>query len=251
MGGKAFHQDLPPESLPRLSPLAYNTLKSHLLPRIDALYALVGVPAEAPEKADYGDLDFVVANPHGDVTHEQIKEALGAVLVKESEVTSNYAVPLDDGSKYCQVDVHVCSDAEDWERVMFFHSYGDLGMIIGAIVRRSGMSAGTKGLRVPYFFQHLPTPMLTMRTRLLECPHPYLLSTSRHLQTRFVHFWVSRWMLGDQDLVIDVPFSDGFLVHSFLILPIFNESRKTTQKNDSAMTEPCIRNSWNGLVISL
>jgi hypothetical protein len=30
-------------------------------------------------------------------------------------------------SRYYQVDIHVCADDDEWERIFFYHSYGDLG----------------------------------------------------------------------------------------------------------------------------
>lgn len=49
---------------------------------------------------------------------------------------------------YFQVDVHVCTDKDEWDRIMFCHSYGDLGMILGLIARNVGLSLGSKGLKV-------------------------------------------------------------------------------------------------------
>jgi hypothetical protein len=44
--------------------------------------------------------------------------------------------------------VHVCTDKEEWTRVIFFNSYGDLGMILGLIARNVGLQLGIKGLKV-------------------------------------------------------------------------------------------------------
>jgi hypothetical protein len=102
--------------------------------------------------------------------------------------TSNFAIPVskgewDDlghgaeearhrstsgGDLYYQVDVHVCADDEEWERIFFDHSYGDLGesfrsrrccpllraeprtlgMILGLVARNNCLALGSKGLRV-------------------------------------------------------------------------------------------------------
>jgi hypothetical protein len=53
---------------------------------------------------------------------------------------------------YFQVDVHVCMDKDEWDRIMFYNSYGDLGMILGLIGKNAGLSLGSKGLKVcsPY-----------------------------------------------------------------------------------------------------
>lgn len=49
---------------------------------------------------------------------------------------------------YYQVDVHVCMDKDEWDRIMFYNSYGDLCMILGLIARNAGLSLGQKGLKV-------------------------------------------------------------------------------------------------------
>jgi hypothetical protein len=120
------------------------------------------------------DLDFVVAGPKSignsaddarEPTHDDIKQGLGATIVVplEANRTSNFAIPItkewvDQGSNvnedtpqqeiYCQVDVHVCADKDEWDRIVFFHGFGDLGMILGLVARNCGFSLGTKGLKV-------------------------------------------------------------------------------------------------------
>lgn len=177
MGGNAFHS-LPPSAFPRIPPKIYHALKARLLPHIQTLYTHVAVPFEAPEKSDHGDLDWVVAGPKSgtdgqvNVPHAEVCTALGAKhhIPMEGNRTSNFAVPVaigewaslghakeeeegrqgadSDGEIYYQVDVHVCADKAEWDRVVFFHAYGDLGMILGLIARNNGLALGTKGLKV-------------------------------------------------------------------------------------------------------
>lgn len=166
MGGRAFLQLLPNATFPRLNPATYGVLKQTLLARVEEMYSAVSVPAEAPEKVDHGDLDFLVAEPCDGLLHEDIKSALGATATIENEGprTSNFAVPLsahgivvpstggkgavDNHEAMIQVDIHVCEDREDLDRIKFLHSYGDLGMILGVIPRGVGLQMGTKGLKV-------------------------------------------------------------------------------------------------------
>ncbi|KAF7973730.1 hypothetical protein HWV62_14296 [Athelia sp. TMB] len=131
---------------------------------------------EAPEKADYGDLDFLVAGPklaatstegvHTDVSHEDVQRALGAHSLIALPGTSNYAISItnewrthtpSDSSPAaeaepvavsCQVDVHVCADKTEWELHRFMHGYGDVGMILGLFARNVGLSLGTVGLKI-------------------------------------------------------------------------------------------------------
>jgi hypothetical protein len=136
MGGKAFHQQLSPDVFPRIPTAVYEKIKGRVLPRLQSLYRRVGVPPEAPEKADHGDLDFLVVGPAAGVDINDVKGALGATLsiCCEGNRTSNFAIPVDasewegvQADAYCQVDVHVCEDDDEWERIFFCHSYGDLG----------------------------------------------------------------------------------------------------------------------------
>ncbi|KAL0961063.1 hypothetical protein HGRIS_006050 [Hohenbuehelia grisea] len=184
MGGNAFHS-LHGRAFPRMPPPVYASLKTRLLPRIQDLYENVTVPFEAPEKADYGDLDFLVFGPklpteNGEphVPHDQVKAALGAehCVVMDGPRTSNYAVPVPkgewaslglpeeearcrreavvegrdeiDGELFYQVDVHVCADLGEWKNFAFFHAYGDLGMILGLIARNNGYLLSPKGFKI-------------------------------------------------------------------------------------------------------
>jgi hypothetical protein len=166
MGGSAFLQILPYHSFQRLPHQVYMNVKDRLCPHLEALYAYVAVPAEAPGKLTHGDLDFVVAEARneGDPQRlqvagpEDVKRAIGAThhIPMQGNRTSHFAVPIpkeewlteSGDEQYCQVDVHVCEDAEEWERIVFFHGYGDLGMILGLMARNNGFSLGTNGLRV-------------------------------------------------------------------------------------------------------
>lgn len=159
MGGKAFTASLLNARFPRLPTAQYETYKSTLLPVVKRYFQHVGIPKEAPEKVDHGDLDFlahgpVVPDEKGDVDFESLKNALGAkiCLPMRGNRTSNFAIPLVgegmDDNDYLQVDVHVCEDEAEFKRIMFFHSYGDMGMLMGLVARGVGLHLGTKGLRV-------------------------------------------------------------------------------------------------------
>ncbi|KAF9483526.1 hypothetical protein BDN70DRAFT_990382 [Pholiota conissans] len=176
MGGSAFSAILAASAFPRLPPAVYQALKAKMIPKISQFYTCVGVPLEAPEKLDYGDLDLLVTIPApgfgAAVPHDAIRKAIGAKYANEMEGnrTSNYAVPIrvgewgslghgtdekekraiaDNGEIYYQVDIHNCIDKAEYSRVSFFNSYGDLGMILGLIARNSGLALGVKGLKLP------------------------------------------------------------------------------------------------------
>lgn len=100
MGGSAFSATLTSSAFPRLPRAVYLALKARLSPTIAEFYAWVGVPHEAPDKKDHGDLDLLVAIPkpphNSSIPHEIIKRALGAthVVPMDGNRTSNYAVPI-------------------------------------------------------------------------------------------------------------------------------------------------------------
>ncbi|KAJ7274540.1 hypothetical protein B0H12DRAFT_1215482 [Mycena haematopus] len=185
MGGSAFSATLPASALPRIPPAVYRALKARLTPRLQTLYSIVSTPYEAPEKTDHGDLDFLVCGPLDgttmEVPHEDVQTLLNAkyVVPMPGNRTSSYAVRIElgewatlghgseeeearrrakeaDGQEelFTQVDVHVCSDKAEWERIHTLHGYGDLGMILGLIARNKGLALSTKGLKIP----HPPRP---------------------------------------------------------------------------------------------
>ena len=179
MGGNAFSEQLPTAVFPRMPQAFYNSLKARVVPRLEALYNLVAVPPEAPGKLDFGDLDIVVCQPKNVkegiplsecVTLAEIEQALGSAhsLPLPGDRTSNFAIPiqqdelqhfaidkqavkegsLDIGQLYLQVDIHFCEDVETWKSRILFHSYGELGMILGALARTVGLTWGASGLKV-------------------------------------------------------------------------------------------------------
>ncbi|THH12198.1 hypothetical protein EW146_g7774, partial [Bondarzewia mesenterica] len=158
MGGRAFAHHLLTATFPRLPTPRYAHIQRVLHARLAPLYARVATPREAPEKPDHGDVDFVVVGPTTtaslgtDADADVVREALGAVACVYGR-TSNFAVPLrafepeEEEDRYVQVDVNVCEDVEEWERVVFFHGYGDLGMILGVLARSVRLHMGEKGLK--------------------------------------------------------------------------------------------------------
>lgn len=161
MGGNAFKNALPDARFPRMSPSIYNSLKARLLLQLQTLYEHVAVPREAPGKADYGDIDFVVCQPRAELHHEDVRSALGAAQsISFDSSHSNFAlraIEYDNSaetSDYYQVDVEVCATMEEWERVVLFNSYGDVGMILGLMVRPHGLSFGRNGIKVRGIYSH-------------------------------------------------------------------------------------------------
>ena len=154
MGGRAFLEKLPGATFPRMDPLTYQLLKARHLEQLRQIFHLIGVPHEAPEKSSYGDIDYIVCSPLDTSSSrpEELKNALGAVHCIRNDHTLNLAIPLQggDASMFYQVDINQCQDQDMWERTIFFHGYGDLGMIMGLMARVNGLSLGLNGLKVHY-----------------------------------------------------------------------------------------------------
>lgn len=176
MGGNAFKAIVPHGYFPRMPPPVYNALKTALIPPLKSIYSRVVVAREAPEKADYGDLDIVVSGPRDGLTHAAVKDALRAAhsVPMPGPRISNFAIAMDafedvanvwkscaatgegaaesagtpDGSVYFQVDVNVCADDVQLERTVFYSSYGDLGLMLGLLAQTAGLSLGIYGLKV-------------------------------------------------------------------------------------------------------
>ncbi|KAJ7716823.1 hypothetical protein DFH07DRAFT_934130 [Mycena maculata] len=214
MGGSAFSATLHPSAFPRMPPTVYRALRSRLAPRLQTLYAIVSTPAEAPEKDDHGDVDFLVSEPHSsivsEVPHTDVQSLFNAkyVVPAPGNRTSSYAIPVErgewaalghvadeearrkataaegenqDNSIYYQVDVHVCTDKAEWERIQFFHGYGDLGMIMGLVARNKGLHLGSKGLKI----SHPPRP-------------PFELSESMDEILEYMGLSMAHWKAGFQ-----------------------------------------------------
>ncbi|KAG6825010.1 hypothetical protein H0H92_005101 [Tricholoma furcatifolium] len=188
MGGNAFAALLGSGAFPRMPPAVYHAMKTRLLSKISALYEHVAVPFEAPEKTSYGDVDFVVAFPKVEapgsqvnIPHEVVQKTLEArhANVMDGNHTSNFAVPVapgewrelgydaeedearklaDNGDIFYQVDINVCADKAEFDRIVFFHAYGDLGMIMSLLARSAGLSLGERGLKLP----NVPHPPLEL-----------------------------------------------------------------------------------------
>lgn len=166
MGGNAFHTLLPDATFPRIPPAAYHSVKSRLMPLVQQFYAQVAVPREAPEKPDFGDLDFVVCEPLDGRPAGDLGAALGATQsILMDRGICNFAIPVKsldclsallstDENAFFQVDVQMCANMQEWECYVSYSSYGDLGMILGSIARSLQLSLGHSGLRVSSSFTY-------------------------------------------------------------------------------------------------
>ena len=227
MGGNAFSERLPTAVFPRMPPAFYNSIKARIIPRLEDLYHLVTVPPEAPGKLDYGDLDIVVCQPKNVkegvplsecVTFAEIEQALGSVhsIPLPGDRTSNFAIPIQqdevqhfalDQKKatgegelglaqvYVQIDLHFSEDVESWNSRILLQSYGELGMILGALAKTVGFTWTVYGLKVGDRIPQCSStdilgPQLSRYDTYIP-DTPYIRLTSSHIET-FKFFGLAR-----------------------------------------------------------
>lgn len=287
MGGKALLSLLPHAAFPRLSPVLYNAIKTHIHERLLPLFDRVATPLEAPEKLDHGDVDFIVVSPRSGLQHHDIERALGVAPLQSipspeaGAGTSHFALSLDalkcelrlaeeasshgvlrrDPSttdvdrEYVQVDVHLCPDVEDFDRVVFFHGYGDIGMIMVALSRSVGLQLGSKGLKVRAAHRAFSTKspfifLLEQFTyRCLQPPSHLHFPRRSHYQLPFplsLHSSDSPSVDGRKALRLSSPHSNGSVLRGSTTLTKSPATRTIHRGREAFVTERCIRRSGHG-----
>ncbi|KAI9696640.1 MAG: hypothetical protein M1820_008089 [Bogoriella megaspora] len=157
MGGKAFTQRGPKGEpvvhIPRMLPSRYHQLRDYFLGVLEDHFDQVLILAEAPEKTDYGDIDFLVEQKFEDgLFAPQIAKIVHAKRFISNGDSLSFAVKLpseqDDTSvPFAQLDIRICQQGTI--RWQFFHdSYGDMWQILGLTIRSLGLTATDQGLHV-------------------------------------------------------------------------------------------------------
>ena len=86
---------------------------------------------------------------HSSEEEDKRKKATnGQIFYQVINLTIEYLISISKLKLCFQIDIHVCLDKDEWDRIMFYHSYGDLGEILGMFSKHLGLSLGTKGIRV-------------------------------------------------------------------------------------------------------
>ncbi|KAK7541525.1 hypothetical protein IWX49DRAFT_180513 [Phyllosticta citricarpa] len=146
MGGQAFKVD--GFEAPRIPTALYEDLKLRYAATLADFYDNVTCARAAVWKADHGDIDMLVEGPRPGVTPGRISEVLGAKAYKDNGPVVSYAMPHPEtAGAIVQLDVQLCPQGYlRWQQ--FQASNGDLGQIIGVIIRSMGLTATDKGLFV-------------------------------------------------------------------------------------------------------
>ncbi|KAB8360864.1 hypothetical protein FH972_024598 [Carpinus fangiana] len=179
MGGHVFEAGAAGLDVPRMSPSIYFALKSYFLTVLKKHYGQVVVPAEAPEKLSYGDIDFLATEPEKSDTQTTvlaIHQSLNAVRHQHhpSDPLVSFAVPyaaIDirdlNGSEmstkqrseiqeamaafiatssHVQIDILHCPTRNNLSYTLLMMSYGDLCSIMGISLRPAGLTFVPNGL---------------------------------------------------------------------------------------------------------
>jgi hypothetical protein len=183
MGGSAFTDpNNPAASLltPRMPANVYKYIRDCALRTLRTFYTQAECSLEAPAKADYGDVDILVASPCNEAktTIASLAVALGATQYKENSPTTNFALRWPtaeelngnlpststnpevgthhdnahsssaESLRHIQLDLHICLTPERFEWELFHQAHGDLWNILGAMIRPYGVVVNHVGLHL-------------------------------------------------------------------------------------------------------
>lgn len=148
MGGRAF----PDLYVPRMNHQVYEKVKQTALKILSKRFANATVIPEAPEKLDFGDVDFVIElSSSTPLPCQQVALDLGAKSIRNNHPTYSFAVPLENPDlevqTFAQVDIQVCLPG-DLAWTIFLHGYGDLGSILGTFNYGYGFTSKNDGFYV-------------------------------------------------------------------------------------------------------
>ncbi|KAI7162640.1 hypothetical protein KC349_g1859 [Hortaea werneckii] len=184
MGGNAFAlasaEGYPRLETPRMTPEVYHRLKVICTNRLRSCFpncTKMTTLTEAPEKSDYGDIDFIISFPKKPASSAPDWSALAndigaAGFIWHGPKTASFAVPQDGSmhperamryhlqsdnpqdlhrsdqtldTLYAQIDLELVeNELFDWHT--FYASYGDMSSLLGHIVRNLGFTCSDRGL---------------------------------------------------------------------------------------------------------
>ncbi|KAH7413676.1 hypothetical protein DE146DRAFT_2663 [Phaeosphaeria sp. MPI-PUGE-AT-0046c] len=156
MGGKTF-TDI---DVPRMSPAVYQQVSSQVQVKLETFFAKVVVPRDAPGKADFGDIDYLVqgiqlrTTPSNDLWAD-IGDTLNAERYQRRGGSHSYAIahPVVQGT-YVQIDVELspgdgtAAGAELFQWTRFMKGDSDLLQILGICHRSLGIICTDQGMHV-------------------------------------------------------------------------------------------------------
>jgi len=134
MGGNALKNTI----IERIEFSLYNSIKNDIFNKLKA-FAEIKFIKDAPNKLDFGDIDILYK------TELDLKSKILEIFCPVETFTNSniFSFAYNLNGKYYQIDMIQTTDFEMYE---FYYSYGDVGNIIGRMVRESGLRLGCQGL---------------------------------------------------------------------------------------------------------
>ena len=234
-----------------MPPEIYNHVKAELLSKFSAYFREVAIPIEAPEKADYGDIDFCVSDCISKDVVDALADSLNEIGVMKvgtygckrwrrndaysyhflwpwpsasAEVANDVpTVKLDEKSlkRYIQIDIDHYVEPSLYKWKLFVNSHGDLWAILGSVLRPYNITPGEDGLyfRIPGLWDVKSAkgnklPKEETRVKLTDDPLVAL---------RFLHMDVR---------YLTKPFETKADLFSFLVSCRFFNAKRFYQVND-------------------
>lgn len=179
MGGAAFASGHNALRTPRMAPAVYTSVRGRCHAILFTLFSVVATPIEGPGKANFGDVDILVALPRGgaqasddpDGEHllQEAMARLGAVRSATQKGKASMAIPWpadllslaptptdpEDNSgvpPHIQVDLALAPSLPLLHWALFKHAHGDFWNIVGvSVLRPLGLTVDERALwlRVP------------------------------------------------------------------------------------------------------
>ena len=140
MGGKALKN----VKCIRIDRRSYETIKNDVISKLNKYFNVESL-IELPEKESFGDIDLLYEDNNKNVL-EIVKKEFNPKDIKINGpcISFSYYVINDD---YFQIDL---INVDNLEIAKFYMSYGDLGSILGLIVKKNNLTFGHIGLSVLY-----------------------------------------------------------------------------------------------------
>ncbi|KAH7122402.1 hypothetical protein B0J11DRAFT_416739, partial [Dendryphion nanum] len=155
MGGHAW----PRLNTPRMSEDLYLKTRNQSFRILSRVFAHIAVPTEMPAKEDYGDIDFLVAEPltssstnfdfnhHVCLLKKRFKKAYCRVGFHAKDIIF-LAIPAPgrENDFYIQIDIKICRKPEFFAWEHFRHNYASAAKILGSMAKPLGLTIDDDGL---------------------------------------------------------------------------------------------------------
>lgn len=140
MGGKAFKH----LKMQRLSRHQYKDIEQSILNKLSPLVTHIGIPIYFKSKESFGDLDIVYHCDRSDIFINEVLKILDTPHIVKNGSVSSIAIAydnFDNDKSFFQIDL-IYASRENFNCMMFYLSYHDLGALIGMVCKAYGLGFG-------------------------------------------------------------------------------------------------------------